>query len=45
MVVFQPDERILQAFYAGLPKLVQMDTARAAREMGVELSARHSHGE
>ena len=45
-VVFQPDERVLQAFYAGLPKLVQMDTARAARNMGLDLSDRsHSHGE
>lgn len=45
-VVFQPDERVLSAFYAGLPKLVQMDTARSAREMDIDLSERRSvHGE
>lgn len=35
LVVFQPDERVLGAFYDGLPKLIQMDTARAAREAGL----------
>ncbi len=45
-VVFQPDQRVLRELYAGLPKLVQMDTDRAARAMGLDLSARpHSHGE
>ena len=36
-VVFRPDQRVLCALYEGLPKLVQMDTYRAARELGVEL--------
>ena len=36
-VVFRPDQRVLCALYEGLPKLVQMDTSRAARELGVEL--------
>lgn len=45
-VVFQPDERVLREFYGGLPKLVQMDTARAARNLGLDLSVRSaSHGE
>ena len=44
-VVFQPNERVLRQLYAGLPKLVQMDTDRAARGMGMDRSARHSHGE
>jgi len=45
-VVFRPDERILREFYGGLPKLVQMDTARAARNLGLDLSARSAgHGE
>lgn len=45
-VVFQPNERVLHTLYAGLPKLVQMDTDRVARGMGLDLSARrHSHGE
>ena len=45
-VVFQPNERVLRQLYGGLPKLVQMDTARAARAMGLDLSARTaSHGE
>ena len=45
-VVFQPDQRVLRELYAGLPKLVQMDTDRAARQQGIDLSARpHSHGE
>ena len=45
-VVFQPNERVLRQLYAGLPKLVQMDTARAARNLGMDLSARTaSHGE
>ena len=35
LVIFMPDERVLGAFYDGLPKLVQMDTARAAREAGL----------
>ena len=33
-MVFQPDERILRAFYRGLPKLVQLNTERAAKELG-----------
>ena len=45
-VVFQPNERVLRQLYGGLPKLVQMDTARAARAMGLDLSDRTaSHGE
>lgn len=43
-VVFQPDERILRSFYEGLPKLVQMDTDRAARDLGIDLKTKH-HGE
>ena len=35
LVVFMPDDRVLGALYDGLPKLVQMDTARAAREAGL----------
>lgn len=38
-VVFQPDERILRAFYAGLPKLVQMDTDRAIRDLDLDLKS------
>lgn len=45
IVVFQPDERVLQAFYTGLPKLVQMDTRRAAQGLGIDLAQRTSHGE
>ena len=37
LVVFMPDDRVLGAFYDGLPKLVQMDTARAAREAGLPI--------
>ncbi len=45
-VVFQPDDRVLRAFYRGLPKLVQMDTERAAKERGIDLkSGASSHGE
>ena len=44
-VVFRPDMRILQAFYSGLSKLVQMDTARAARELGLDIHTRSTHGE
>ena len=40
-VVFQPNERVLRQLYAGLPKLVQMDTDRAVRDLGIDLSARH----
>ena len=42
LVVFQPDDRVLGAFYDGLPKLVQMDTARAAREAGLPVPAKRS---
>lgn len=42
LVVFQPDDRVLGAFYDGLPKLVQMDTARAAREAGLSIPAKRS---
>ena len=45
LVVFQPEQRVLQAFYGGLSKLVQMETARAARELGIDLKARSTHGE
>lgn len=38
-VVFQPDERILRSFYEGLQKLVQMDTDRAARALGMDLKS------
>ena len=38
-VVFRPDMRVLCALYAGLPKLVQMDTDRAARAAGIDLKA------
>ena len=38
-VVFQPDKRVLRAFYRGVPKLVQMDTERAAKELGIDLKA------
>lgn len=45
-VVFQPDMRILHSFYEGLPKLVQMDTDRSARALGIDLkSGASSHGE
>ena len=40
LVVFMPDDRVLGALYEGLPKLTQMDTARAAREAGVSLPQR-----
>ena len=40
LVVFMPDERVLAALYEGLPKLTQMDTARAAREAGIVLPKR-----
>lgn len=40
LVVFQPDDRVLGAFYEGLPKLTQMDTARAAREAGLTIPAK-----
>lgn len=39
-VVFQPDMRVLCALYEGLPKLVQMDTDRAARSLGIDLKAK-----
>ena len=39
-VVFQPDMRILRSFYEGLPKLVQMDTDRSARALGMDLKAK-----
>ena len=42
LVVFQPNERVLRQLYAGLPKLVQMDTDRAVRDMDIDLSARHN---
>ncbi len=35
-VVFQPQQRVLQALYGGLPKLVQMDTRRVAKEVGLD---------
>lgn len=38
LVVFQPDQRVLKALYAGLPKLVQIDTSRAMRELGMDES-------
>lgn len=42
LVVFQPDDRVLGAFYDGLPKLTQMDTARAAREAGLPVPVKRS---
>lgn len=42
LVIFQPDDRVLGALYDGLPKLTQMDTARAAREAGVAVPAKRS---
>ena len=36
-VVFQPDMRVLTALYAGVPKLVQMDTDRSTRALGMNL--------
>ena len=42
LVIFMPDDRVLAAFYEGLPKLVQMDTARAAREAGITLPKRQT---
>lgn len=42
LVIFKPDDRVLGAFYEGLPKLVQMDTARAAREAGVTIPAKRN---
>ena len=41
LVVFQPDERILRSFYEGLQKLVQMDTDRSARALGIDLKAKN----
>ena len=40
LVVFMPDDRVLGALYDGLPKLVQMDTARASREAGLPVPAK-----
>lgn len=40
LVVFMPDDRVLGALYDGLPKLTQMDTARAAREAGLPVPAK-----
>ncbi len=37
LVVFQPDERVLHAFFAGLPSLVKIETRRAAQEKGIIL--------
>ena len=42
LVVFQPEERVLKALYAGLPKLVQMDTRRAADALGIKLDTRRT---
>ena len=39
-VVFQPDMRVLPALYAGVPKLVQMDTDRSARALGIDLKVK-----
>lgn len=44
LVIFQPDQRVLQALYSGLPKLVRMDTDRAARERGITLTVPRRHG-
>ena len=45
LVIFMPDDRVLSAFYEGLPKLIQMDTARAAREAGISLPKRETEEE
>ena len=45
LVIFMPDDRVLSAFYEGLPKLIQMDTARAAREAGIALPKRQTEEE
>lgn len=42
LVVFMPDDRVLGALYDGLPKLIQMDTARAAREAGLPVPAKRN---
>lgn len=42
LVVFQPDQRVLNALYGGLQKLVQMDTRRAANEKGILLDGRRT---
>ena len=42
LVIFMPDDRVLGALYEGLPKLVQMDTARAALEAGVTIPAKRN---
>ena len=38
-VVFQPDERVLRSLYEGLPKLVQMETDRAIRDLDLNLKS------
>ena len=42
LVVFQPEQRVLNALYSGLQKLVQMDTRRAANEKGILLDGRRT---
>ncbi len=37
LVIIRPDERVLRAIYAGLQKLVSLDTDRALREQGLSL--------
>lgn len=43
LVVFQPELRVLRALYSGTQKLVQLDAARAARELGLQLEGRYYH--
>jgi len=40
LVVFQPEQRVLNALYGGVSKLVQIEASRAATAQGIQLSAR-----
>ncbi|MBQ8683937.1 MAG: hypothetical protein IJ518_05420 [Clostridia bacterium] len=42
LVVFQPDQRVLQALYSGLQKLVQIESRRAADAKGIVLDSRRT---
>ncbi len=35
LVIFQPDSRVLRAFFDGLPSLVKIETRRAMQEQGI----------
>ena len=43
LVIFQPENRVLQALYKGLPTLVQMDTKRAMNEKGIAAPRNGGH--